>query len=69
MQLQDIRKMAQGFGIKPGKMTKTTLVRELQLCEGNFDCFATACEGECDQTGCFWREDCFTESKRELAAA
>jgi hypothetical protein len=35
------------------------LIRAIQRKEGNFDCFATAHEGVCDQGGCLWRTDCF----------
>jgi hypothetical protein len=35
------------------------LIKAIQIKEGNFDCFATAYGGVCDQTGCRWREDCF----------
>jgi hypothetical protein len=62
--VQEIRKMAQGMGIKPGKLSKIDLIHNIQLAEGNFDCFATAVAGDCDQFGCCWREDCFSSSKR-----
>jgi hypothetical protein len=39
------------------------LIRAIQLKEGNFDCFATAHEGVCDQGGCLWRTDCFAASR------
>lgn len=64
MVVQEIRKIAQGLGIKPGKLSKTELVRNIQLAEGNFTCFATAYAGDCDQTGCLWREDCFALARR-----
>ena len=64
MNMQDIRSIAKEFGLKTGKMTKIDLVRTIQLTEGNFDCFATASAGECDQTGCLWRKDCLTLAKK-----
>lgn len=56
----ELRAMVKGRGIKqqPGA-TKVELVRTLQRSEGNFDCFATATAGQCDQLDCLWREDCF----------
>lgn len=59
MKLEEIRSIAKLHGIKPNKLSKTELVRTIQTEEGNFDCYATAYDGECDQGGCSWREDCF----------
>ena len=41
------------------------VIRAIQRAEGNFDCYGTAVEGECDQEECLWREDCFNESIAE----
>jgi hypothetical protein len=46
-------------------MEKGDLIRAIQRAEGNFDCYGTATEEECDQEGCLWREDCFVASVRE----
>ncbi len=62
MKMQEIRIIARRKGVKPGKMGKADLIRAIQLAEGNFDCFGTATEEECDQESCMWREDCFFES-------
>lgn len=59
MKMEAIRNFADSHGINPGKRSKTVLIRAIQLAEGNFDCFATANHGECNQTACLWREDCF----------
>ena len=67
MNMQDIRSIAKEYGLKTGKMTKVSLVRTIQLTEGNFDCFATASAGECDQTSCLWRDDCLTLAKKEAS--
>lgn len=67
MVVQEIRKIAQGMGIKTGKMSKTELVQSIQRVEGNFDCFGTAYDGVCDQDGCLWREDCFTAARPQRA--
>ncbi|TQV73213.1 SAP domain-containing protein [Aliikangiella marina] len=67
MNMQEIRAIAKTYGIKTGKLTKMKLVQAIQLEEGNFDCFATACSGECDQTNCSWRKDCFAAAKKMVA--
>lgn len=59
MHMQEIREIAKVYGIKTAKQTKATIIKEIQRTEGNFDCFATAVNQQCDQTGCLWREDCF----------
>lgn len=62
MKMQEIREMAKDFDIKTSRMSKLQLIHEIQLSEGNFDCFASAIDGECDQAGCIWREDCFASA-------
>ena len=42
MVMQKIRDIARENGIKPGKMSKISLVRTIQQTEGNYACFATA---------------------------
>lgn len=64
MKMEEIRSIAKSQGISPGKLSKTELIRSIQAEEGNFDCFATAYAGECDQVGCNWREDCFETAQR-----
>lgn len=59
MKVQQIREIARNKGLQPGKAEKAELIKTIQRQEGNFDCFATAHAGSCDQTGCLWREDCF----------
>ncbi len=68
MNLQDVQKIARSSGVKPGKLNKTALIRAIQQGEGNFDCFATARNGYCDQTACLWRDDCFAESGQVMSA-
>lgn len=65
MQMQEIRSLAKEFGIKTSKQSKVELVRSIQVAEGNFNCFATATDGICDQLGCMWRDDCFAAAKKE----
>ena len=64
MKMQDIRERAKDFGIKTSRMSKSNLIQTLQLAEGNFNCFASAVDNECDQLGCSWREDCFAAAKK-----
>lgn len=63
MKINEFKAIAKEKGIKIGKSpitreSKTKIVREIQLLEGNFDCFGTALSGYCDQHLCIWREDC-----------
>jgi len=64
MNMQEIRVLAKDFGIKSSRMSKVSLVKSIQLAEGNFGCFASATIGECDQQQCCWREDCFSAAKK-----
>lgn len=64
MNMQQVRDIAKAVGIAPGKLTKIDLIRTLQREEGNFDCFAKAYDGYCDQFACLWREDCLAISTR-----
>jgi Rho termination factor, N-terminal domain len=63
--MKEIRAMARQLGIRSTQMQKDDLIRAIQRAEGNFDCYGTAVEGECDQEECLWREDCFIESIAE----
>lgn len=64
MNMQEIRDIAKEHGIKTSRMSKMQLIHTIQHSEGNFDCFATAMDGNCDQLGCVWREDCFAMAKK-----
>ncbi len=64
MNMQEIHHIAKSRGIKPDHMYKIELVRTIQHAEGNFDCFASAKNGQCDQTMCSWRQDCLQTSTR-----
>jgi hypothetical protein len=46
-------------------MEKAELIRTIQRAEGNYDCYGTATDEECDQEECLWREECFRESVAE----
>lgn len=58
MNMHAIRQVAKAHHINPGKLPKTELIRKIQSAEGNFECYATATDGECDQLDCTWRVDC-----------
>lgn len=62
--MQEIKDRAKDFGIKTARMNKAKLIQTIQLSEGNFSCFASALEGECDQANCIWRDDCFSAAKK-----
>ncbi len=64
MQMQEIRNMAKLLGVKTSRLSKVDLVRQIQIAEGNFECFATAQDGVCDRQDCLWRDDCFTSVKK-----
>ena len=68
MLMQEIRVIAKDFGIKTARISKENLIKEIQRTEGNFDCFASAESGECDQLSCRWREDCLTMAKKARTA-
>ncbi len=64
MNMQEIRGLAKDYGIKAERASKVELIRSIQVAEGNFNCFASALDGDCDQMNCKWREDCFTAAKK-----
>jgi hypothetical protein len=64
MKLAEVCVIAKSKKINPGKLSKTELIKVIQSNEGNFDCFASANTGECDQAGCSWREDCFQAARK-----
>ena len=67
MNMQEIRELAKGYGIKTSRMNKIKLIHAIQLTEGNFDCFASPVSGECDQEKCIWRDDCFATARKLLS--
>ena len=69
MNLEEIRSLAQRHGVNPAQYRKSELIRAIQRQEGNFDCYATAYDGVCDQSECLWRRDCFREAKRQLQSS
>ena len=63
--MEQIRTLARAIGVKPGKLNKTQLIHNIQRQEGNFDCFGSAANGDCDQHACGWREDCFATATKK----
>lgn len=63
MKIAEVRGIAESQHIDPADLSKTKLIKSIQINEGNFDCYATAYAGECDQLGCNWREDCFESAR------
>lgn len=64
MNLDQVRGIARSIGITPGKLRKQDLIKSIQRAEGNFDCFASAKNSECDQLDCIWRDDCFGSAQQ-----
>jgi hypothetical protein len=62
MNMTNIRTFASLMGIEPGKLLKPALIKKIQIEEGNFDCYATASNSECDQGNCIWQKDCFSSA-------
>jgi hypothetical protein len=63
MKMKDILEKAKTVGVeKPDGMDKLGLIRAIQVKEGNFPCYATATEGNCDQEACLWSDDCMEDS-------
>jgi len=69
MKMPQVREIAKRHRITIAKTTKLQLIQAIQLAEGNFSCYASASEGECDQLSCVWRTDCFIASKPKLKIA
>ena len=64
MNMTQIRQLAKEKGAKIGNMNKVDAIRMIQLTEGNFDCFAKADTGHCDQGDCMFQDDCIKISNK-----
>lgn len=58
MRMDEVREKAKKLGLKTARMKKEDLIRAVQAAEGNYPCFGTVSDGNCDQTGCCWIDDC-----------
>jgi len=63
MNMKHLRQFASSLNVESGKLSKTELIKKIQLAEGNFDCYGSAVDGKCDQMDCAWRDDCLRESR------
>ncbi|MCW8962808.1 MAG: SAP domain-containing protein [Gammaproteobacteria bacterium] len=59
MKVNEVKKIAKLHGVKTTRKSKADIIKQIQIVEGNFDCFATPSDGYCDQDSCLWRPDCF----------
>lgn len=65
MKMQEVRSLGRTRGLRFGVgMTKIEAIRAIQRAEGNFDCFARAGAGYCDQLDCLFRDECLRLSLR-----
>lgn len=55
--VKELKVMAKDLGVGTSRLHKGVLIKEIQLAEGNFDCFGTAVD-YCDQVDCLFRMDC-----------
>lgn len=62
MTQKELLKLAKKRHVSASGLTTVELIRKLQQSEGNFDCYARASEGFCDQGECMWRDDCLQAS-------
>lgn len=63
MELEIIHSIAATHGLDTDNLSKPELIKAIQMQEGNFDCFATAQSGACDQGNCLWLDDCLGMEK------
>ena len=62
MTQKELLRLAKQFDIPHSGLSNIELIRRVQQSEGNFDCYAKAAEGVCDQSECSWRDGCLQES-------
>lgn len=58
MKMNEIRVFATQKGLRPGRQTKTELIRTIQSAENNPVCFMTSQAENCGEASCLWRSDC-----------
>lgn len=62
MNMKTIRHLAKSLKVETSQLSKSDLIKKIQLAEGNFDCYGSASIGACDQLECAWRADCLSDS-------
>lgn len=60
MKMNEVRAIAKGLDIKSFGKSKTALIKEIQLKEGNFDCYGSVTD-YCDRHDCLFRSSCLSE--------
>ncbi len=63
MTVKEIQAIARKLGIKVARQKKGDLIKEIQLAEGNTDCFDTGFDIDCGEMDCLWRDDCMPAKK------
>ena len=58
VKIEQVREKAKELGVKTGRVTKTELIRCIQLAEGFNPCFDTGKADWCGQYECCWRPAC-----------
>jgi hypothetical protein len=58
MKMAEVVGVAKKRGLNPFGKKKLDLIREIQLAEGNRDCYNRNESKTCGQAGCAWRSDC-----------
>ena len=60
MNVNEIKKMAKTMGVNTYGMKKTDIVRAIQRAESNLECYGTERVNACHESGCLWRDACFS---------
>ncbi len=60
-----VNDLADRIGMDVSGLGLVDAIRTLQRHEGNFDCFARAGSGYCDQYECLFYEDCMEYSREQ----
>lgn len=66
MNISEVKAKAKELGILISNKKKDNLIREIQLEEGNINCYGTHRVSCCNENNCLWRTDCQKEIKFEL---
>jgi hypothetical protein len=52
----EVKNRAALLGVTDTSSDRTTVIRQIQVAEGNVACYKT--KTVCDQMGCCWRDEC-----------